>query len=293
MKKSWIIVFSLAVCFSSCIKDLIEDQPDPLIEDDTKFLRNFDIFGFPVEASSCDVAECLQNDTDTTKYQYHKSGGLKQVFLNNIGSRVDFVYDTVGRLSYILMYDEGGLDQRLKIFYTTDETKVRRVEYTRYITQGTGVVDTIYMEYPRIGNTIILESTRLKQGNRNEATICTYMPDGQISMIERGLRDDMSGDFQVLQTEYLTYDRNLLNPYYSNAYADMLLLLATMPGVDVQDRQFMFLSRYATESFTPQYSEPSLVLKNKTKDLNGFTSSVSYNRSDGGDHTFQFTYSCK
>ena len=102
MKKHQLILsVCFVVLFSSCIKELIEEELKPTIEDNIRFQRENSLFGFDVNTSDCRVDQSIENTVDSSFFTYYMAGGLKQVLVGKEGSKVEYAYDIDGRLQVV------------------------------------------------------------------------------------------------------------------------------------------------------------------------------------------------
>lgn len=294
MKKPilFICIIYASLC-TSCIKDLLEDAPPPPIEDNTPYLRTNTIFGFETQSNGCIVNHCVTNDLDTSLFSYHKSGGLKQVVIGKAGSRIDYTYNTDGRLLYIRMYDDNANVKKMEIFYNSDKTHVNRLEISTFDKTNGNSIDNIYAEYPVNFPKIILYSTTVKEGKNNAVAVCYYDTEGSITSIERGFRDPDTKVVDVRSTETFTYNKSIANPYYSNVHADYLMLMATLPTVAETERVENFLGRYATESHVISDSEDRYFLTDQQLTSEGFPETIIYKNELNTASVFDFSYTCE
>lgn len=291
--KLFIISIFFVVCSTSCIKELIDEELNPTVEDNTPFLRTNSIFGFEVSTAGCVVNESIVNTIDSSFFTYHKSGGLKQVIIGTNGSKVDYSYDKEGRLQFVLNYDDESNVKKMEFFYTTDKTRMRRVEISSFGPSSSGGIDTIFAEYPTISNTIILYSTTIKEGKNNATSVCYFDSNGNINTIERGFRNPDTKEVDVRTTEVFKYDQTLFNPYFNNTHADYLALMATMPGVSEPDKATYFLSRYIPVSHTTSASDAAFSLSNQVLNTDGSPEKLVYKDELNLETILDFGLSCQ
>lgn len=278
---------------TSCIKDLLEDAPPPPIEDNTLYLRTNTIFGFTAPSSGCLVESCVKNITDTSFFSYHKSGGLKQIFIGNKGGRIDYTYNVDGRLLYIRRYDDDANFKKMQIFYNPEKTKMLRVEISTFDKIAGNSIDTVYAEYPANFPKIILYSKSIREGRKNAVSVCYYDLEGSITTIERGFRDPDTKEVDVRSVETFLYNTTVGNPYNNNVHADYLMLTGTMPGIEETDRTLDFLGKYATASYSVSGSDNKYLLLNKTLTSEGVPETITYENELNIASVFEFTYECE
>lgn len=294
MKKPILLIsiIYMSLC-SSCLKDLLEDAPPPPIEDNTPYLRTNTIFGFEALTGGCTVNSCVTNTLDTSLFTYHKSGGLKQVVIGKEGSRIDYTYNTDGRLLFIRIYDDNGNVKKMEVFYNQDKTRMSRVEISTFDKTTGNSLDNVYAEYPANFPKIILYSTAIKEGKKNAVSVCYYDTEGSITSIERGFRDPDTKLVDVRSTETFTYNNSVPNPYYNNVHADFLMLMATLPTVAANDRVENFLGRYATELHTVLDSADKYFLSDQKLNSEGFLQTITYKNELSTASVFEFSYTCE
>lgn len=278
---------------TSCVKELLEEAPPPPIEDNTLYLRPYTIFGFTAPSGGCMVESYVKNNTDTSTFSYHKSGGLKQIIVGNQGGRIDYTYNVDGRLLYIRRYDDDANVKKMTIFYSTDKTRLGRVEISTFDKIAGNSIDTVNAEYPVLFNKIILYSKTIREGRKNAVSVCYYDTEGSITKIERGFRDPDTKEVDVRSTETFIYNTTVGNPYYNNVHADYLMLMATMPGVAEDQRTEDFLGKYATESHFVSDSDDKYTLINQTLTNEGFPETITYENELNTASVFQFMYDCE
>ncbi len=290
-------LFILSVCIlvfaTSCIKELIEEELNPTVEDNTAFFRTHSIFGFNVNASGCTVNQSVTNSIDSSFFTYYKAGGLKQVIIGKEGSKIDYSYDIDGRLQFVLYYDDESNVKKMEFFYTTDKTRMRRVEISSLGSSSIGGIDTIFAEYPANANTIILYSATIKEGKNNATSVCHFDTDGNIKTIERGFRNPDTKIVDVDTTEIFEYDTSVINPYFNNVHADYLALMATKPTAEVADKATYFLSRNMPLSHNTLGSTVSFNLSNQVIKADGTPEKLVYKDELNNETIYDFDLSCK